>query len=493
MAGNPWQSVCTRGARRKHEGMSNDAFTPHPDRLLPADPAVLPIARELYGAMEDQGIVSPHGHVDPRLLLDDEPFRDPTSLLITPDHYVTRLMHARGVALADLGVGRGPLDEAEARAAWRTLAEHWHAYAGTPVRYWMEDEFSRVFGIEKVLSPATADELYDTIAQALTTPALRPRALHDAFGIEVMATTDDPCDDLSAHDALAADASFTGRVIPTFRPDKYLEPAREDFRELTDALGEAADVDTGTYEGYVRALEERRRHFVEHGAVSSDHSHADVGSQPLEVADARRIYDQARRGEVDAADATALRRHMMFEMARMAGEDGLVMTLHPAVHRNHHPETFARYGADVGADIPMPVSFVEGLAPMLAAFGTHERFRLVLFTIDETVYSRELAPLAGFYPSVFVGAPWWFIDAPDAIGRFRRAVSETIGYSKTSGFIDDTRAFCSIPARHDMSRRVDASHLASLVAEHRMRREDALELAASLPARQPAHVFRLDA
>lgn len=472
--------------------MSNDAFTPHPDRLLPADPAVAPIARELYDRMRDQDIVSPHGHVDPHLLLDDEPFRDPTSLFITPDHYVTRLMHARGVSLSDLGVGRGPLDEQDSRNAWRILAEHWHAYAGTPVRYWLEDEFSRVFGIEKVLSPATADDLYDTIASALSTPELRPRALFDAFRIRVLATTDDPCDDLSAHEALAADESFTGRVIPTFRPDKYLEPAREDFGELTDALGAAAGVEAAELSGYLEAMRIRRRFFQEHGGVSTDHSHADVGTQRLSEDEAGRIYRDARAGSVSPSEATALRRHLFGEQARMAADDGLVMTVHPGVYRNHHQPTFEKYGADVGADIPLPMSYVEDIAPVLQDVGTNPTFRLVLFTIDETVFSRELAPLAGFYPSVYVGAPWWFIDAPDAIGRFRRAVSETVGYSKTSGFIDDTRAFCSIPARHDMGRRMDAHHLAGLVAEHRMRMEDAAEIADSIPVAQPSHVFRLD-
>lgn len=471
--------------------MSDDAFTPHPDRLLPADPAVRDIARELYGRMKDQPIISPHGHVDPRLLLDDEPFRDPTSLFITPDHYVTRLMHSRGVDLSDLGVGRGPLDEKDARAAWRLLAENWHAYAGTPVRYWLEDEFDRVFGIRKVLGPDTADLFYDTIAQALTTPELRPRALFDAFRIEVLATTDDPCDDLAAHDALAADPAFTGRVIPTFRPDKYLEPAREDFAQLTDALGEAAGVETGELEGYLEAMRIRRRYFQEHGGTSTDHAHTDVGTRRLEAAEAARLYREARAGSIGTQDALALRRHLFAEQARMAADDGLVMTVHPAVHRNHHGPTFEAYGADVGADIPQSVNYVDDIAPLLQDVGTDPAFRMVLFTIDETVFSRELAPLAGFYPSVFVGAPWWFIDAPDAILRFRRAVSETIGYSKTSGFIDDTRAFCSIPARHDMARRLDAHHLAGLVAEHRMRIEDAGQIAEGFPAEQPRSVFRL--
>ena len=473
--------------------MSNDAFVPHPDRLLPADPAVREIARELYELQKDQPIVSPHGHVDPRLLLDDEPWSDPTALFITPDHYVNRLMHSRGVDLADLGVGQGPLDEAASRTAWRLLAEHWHAYAGTPSRYWIEHVFHEVFGLETVLNPRTADAMYDEIAEKLTRPEFRPRALFEQFGITVLATTDDPVDDLAPHAALAADETFTGRVIPTFRPDKYLEPAREDFVALTDALGEAAGVDVSTYDGYHQAMRTRRLYFRDHGAVSSDHAHMDPGTERLADEDARRLYADARAGRIGADDAVALRRHMLGDQARLAAEDGLVMTIHPAVLRNHSEEIFEKFGPDVGFDIPVAVDYVHHVRPMLNDVGLDPNFRTVLFTIDETVLSREIAPLAGVYPSVYAGAPWWFIDAPDAILRYRRAVSETLGYTRTSGFIDDTRAFCSIPARHDMSRRLDASHLAGLVAEHRLRIEDARELVTTLPDQQPREVFRLGA
>ncbi len=471
--------------------MSDPTFVPHPDRLLPADPSTREIARTLYECMAEQPIISPHGHVDPHLLLENTPFRDPTSLFITPDHYVTRLLHARGVDLAELGVGQGALEEREARAAWRALAEHWHAYAGTPSRLWMEHEFHHVFGLRTVLRPDTADAMFDEIAQQLTLPAFRPRALFEQFRIQVLATTDDPCDDLEAHRALAADASVPGRVIPTFRPDRYLEPGRPDFADLARQLGEAAGVSTEYYAGFTEAMRIRREFFRRHGAVSSDHSHADAGTARLEESEASRLFREALAGRIDEASATALRRHLLADQARMAADDGLVMTLHPAVYRNHHAGTLQRFGADVGADIPTGVEFVHALAPLLNDVGMEPAFRLVLFTIDETVFSREIAPLAGFYPSVYAGAPWWFIDAPDAILRYRRAVSETIGYSRTSGFIDDTRAFCSIPARHDMARRLDAHHLASLVAEHRMRLEDAATIATSLPVEQPSSVFRL--
>jgi glucuronate isomerase len=313
----------------------------------------------------------------------------------------------------------------------------------------------------------------------------------DRFSIEFMATTDDPCDDLAHHEKLANDPGFRHRVTPTFRPDKYLEPARSDWAGLTADLGRVSGVDTSTYAGWIAAMENRRAYFAAHGAVSSDHAHLDVRTEPLDRADAEKAYAQALAGRVEPALAKALQQTMLFEQARMATQDGLTMTLHPATYRNHHSQTFETYGPDVGADIPMSVEFTRSLHPLLDAFGTHPNFTLVLFTMDETTYSRELAPLAGFYPSVYVGVPWWFIDAPDAIKRFRQAVSEHAGFSRTSGFIDDTRAFLSIPARHDMSRRLDAVHLATLVAEHRLEFDEAQETIHQLVAVNPRKVFHV--
>jgi glucuronate isomerase len=467
------------------------ALALHPDRLLPAEPGVRAIARRLYDSVRELPVISPHGHVDPRLLLDDAPFPDPAALFVTPDHYVTRLLHASGVGLDALGVGQGPLSEAQSREVWRLLCVHWDVFRGTPVRLWMEAELAEIFDVDRLPSADSADALYDQLAARLAEPAFRPRALYERFRIAVMATTDDPCDDLAAHAALAADATWAGRVIPTFRPDRYLEPAAPGWREAIARLAEASGVDTDGYPGFVAAMEERRRHFIAHGATSADHSHEDVRTDPLEPAEADRIYRAALAGEATAAEAVALRRHMLLEMARMSCADGLVMTLHPAVRRGHHGPTAERFGPDVGADIPLRVEFTDALRPLLERYGAHPGFHLVVFTLDETVWSRELAPLAGFYPSVYVGAPWWFIDAPESIRRYRRAVTEIAGFSRTSGFIDDTRAFCSIPARHDMSRRLDAGWLAELVAEHRLEEDEAAETVVDLVTGRPTAVFKL--
>lgn len=456
-----------------------------PDRLLPVDPATRAIARDLYQRVAEAPIVSPHGHVPVEWLAEDRAFRDPAHLLVTHDHYVTRLLHAGGVDLPLLGVGA----TADPRAVWRLLAEHWHLFAGTASGYWLEEELDTVLGIQESLTPASADRIYDAIAARLAEPAFRPRALFDRFGIEVLATTDDPLDDLALHAALR-DSGLGGRVLPTFRPDRYLDPDAAGFGDAVDRLL-AVTGRPGTFAGYVAALEERRRHFIRHGAVSTDHGVEEPLTVDLDAGEAERLFAVVRSGTADDRERRTFRGHMLFQMARMSVEDGLVMTIHAGVVRNHHTPTFEAFGPDTGHDIPVRTDFVHGLRPLLQRFGNSDGFHLVLFAVDETVYSRELAPLAGFYRSVHIGAPWWFLDAPDAIARFRSAVTETAGFSRGSGFIDDTRAFLSIPARHDTARRADAAFLARYVAEGRIGLDAAERIADDLVGPLPKRVFKL--
>lgn len=453
---------------------------------LPEGPAT-----DIYEGIRDLPVISPHGHVPVEWFVDDAPFRDPTDLLITPDHYINRILHANGVDLADLGVGRDDFSPEAARNAFHLLAEHWSDFLGTAIRLWLDAELSGLFGVTKRLSPQAADEIYDTIADALATPAFRPRALLDRFNVEVLTTTDDPADDLSGHRKLAEDPTFTGRVLPPFRPDIYLEPTRPDWPSLVEKLGSAADIDTGDYAGFVEAMADRRRYFKDHGAVSSDHSHADLGSQRLPDAEATRIYAAALAGTATDAEATALRRHLFNDQARLAQDDGLVMTVHPSIARDHDLPGMQRYGANIGADIPIPASFTEPLRPLLNEYGNNPGFHFVAFTVDETMYSREIAPLAGYYRSFYIGDPWWFIDSPDAIGRFRRSVTEIAGFSRQAGFVDDTRALCSIPARHDMSRRTIAAFLGDLVDVGRLTGDDAAQAARDLVQTNPRKVFKL--
>ncbi|MGG7464415.1 MULTISPECIES: glucuronate isomerase [unclassified Plantibacter] len=465
------------------------ALIPHPDRLLPAEPTQLAIARRLYAEVADAPIYSPHGHVEADVLLRNERFPDPAALLITPDHYVTRMLHAVGVPLDALGLGPEP--ERSGREIWRRLAEHWDDFLGTPVRGWFESEFSEVFGLTEHPSAANADELYDQLDETLASDAFRPRALFDRFRISVLATTDDPADDLSAHLALRDDPSFTGRVLPTFRADRYMHPDEQGWAGRLDRLAERSGVDTSSYAGLLDALRARRAAFAAAGGTATDTGVIDAGSEPLAVEDAERLHRAGLDGSITAEGAAAYRRNMLYRLAEMASEDGLVMQLHPGVIRNHHRPTFDRFGPDTGHDLPAVSSYTVPLTPILRDFGTNDTFRLVLFTVDETVFSREIAPLAGFYPSVYAGAPWWFLDSPAGIARFRAAITDSAGFTKTSGFIDDTRAFCSIPARHDMSRRSDAAYLSGLVATRQMSEDDAAAVARRLVADIPIHTFRL--
>ncbi|HET8795731.1 MAG TPA: glucuronate isomerase [Arthrobacter sp.] len=460
-----------------------------PNRLLPADPSTRAIARNLLDLVAHLPIISPHGHVDPAMLQNDTPFPDPATLLITPDHYVTRLIHAGGVPLEQLRVGG--TEEVSPREVWRHFCRAWKDFDGTASGYWLRSEFVNVFGLDDAkIAEETADSTYDAIEAKLAEPAFRPRQVFQDFNIEVLATTDDPLDDLAPHDALAADDSFSGRVLPTFRPDAYIKFGNGfagRAQRLIDLAGDGMD----GYSGYIRALENRRRYFVEHGAVSADHGSKTPRTLKIDATAASDLFDKGMRGVATVDEADAFEAHMMYEMARMSVSDGLVMTMHPGIFRNHHPGTFERFGPDSGHDIPFATTYTEALRPLLTDFGTAEGFHFIPFTVDETVFSREIAPLAGFYPSVYIGAPWWFLDAPDAMLRFRSAVTETAGFSRSSGFIDDTRAFCSIPARHDASRRVEASFLARLVAERRVTEERATEIIVDVVDHAPRRAFKL--
>ncbi len=468
-------------------------LSPHPDRLFPANPLERDIARRLHAEVANAPIYSPHGHIDASMLVTNDFFPDPASLLITPDHYVTRLMHSVGVPLNELGLGRGATGPtATGRAIWRQLCVHWDLFLGTPVRYWFESELSEVFGLTEQPSTENCDELYDQLSDTLAREEFRPRVLFDRFRIALLATTDDPADDLAAHRALRDDPTFAGRVVPTFRADRYMHPAEPIWSAALDRLSAAAEIDCGSYTGLLDALRARRAYFAAAGGTATDTGVLDAGSEPLAPVDAERLHQAGLAGSITENEATAYRRNLLYQLAAMSSEDGLVMQLHPGVIRNHHQPTFDAYGPDTGHDFPDVGGYTRPLTPILRDFGTNPTFRLVLFTVDESTFSREIAPLAGFYPSVYAGAPWWFLDSPAGIARYRAAITDSAGFTKTSGFIDDTRAFCSIPARHDMSRRSDAGYLASLVATHQLSEDDALNVARRLVTEIPIRTFRLD-
>lgn len=456
----------------------------HPDRALPADPGVRAIAREILDETAPLPILSMHGHVDAEVLRHDQPFPDPTSLFITPDHYLLRMLVSQGVSLDDLRFPAAGVTEESARAIWRIVSENVRLLRGTPTRYWLEHAFSEVFEVRERLTPESADRIFDHISDRLTTDPYRPRALFDRFGIEILATTDPADATLEHHAHLAADG-WGQRVIPTFRPDALLEPSAPAWRGHLDRLASVAQIDTQDYDGFLDAIRARRLSFVEAGARATDHSHAVADTTPLSEGEARRLFTAARAGDIEATEAAAFTGHMLFQMAAMSAADGLVMQVHHGVLRDHDPAAATQYGPNIGFDIPTGMEFTRALRPLLNAYGRDPAFRMIVFTIDESTYSRELAPLAGVYPSLRLGAPWWFLDAPDAMRRFREATTETAGFYNTSGFVDDTRAFCSIPARHDLSRRIDAGYLAELVGQHRLPLDEAIETAIDLAYNLP--------
>lgn len=464
----------------------------HPDRLFPPDPAQRAVARRLYATVKELPIVSPHGHTDPSWFATDAPFADPAALLITPDHYVFRMLFSQGVPMEALGVPRadgGPV-ETDARTIWRLFARCFHLFRGTPSRLWHDWVYSEVFGLTERLSEETADHYFDVIAEKLQTDAFRPRALFERFNIEVIATTESPLDTLDHHEAIRR-SGWSGRVITAFRPDPVLDPDYEGFVGNLERLSALTGEDALSYAGYLAALEQRRAFFKAMGATSTDHGHPTAKTADLSRAEAEALFARVTTGPASAADAELFRAHMLVEMARMSAEDGLVMQIHPGSFRNHNATVFAKYGRDKGCDIPMRTDYVRDLKPLLDRYGSDPRVSIIVFTLDESTYARELAPLAGHYPALKLGPSWWFHDSPEGMRRFREQVTETAGFYNTVGFNDDTRAFLSIPARHDVARRMDCGWLAQLVCDHRLEEDEAVELAHDLAYRLAKEAYRL--
>ena len=467
-------------------------FQLHPDRLFPADPTTRGIARDLYASVAELPIVSPHGHTDPQWFADDAPFPDPARLFIVPDHYVHRMLYSQGVAPELMGVPRldGGEVETDPRRIWRRFAENFHLFRGTPSWLWLNHAFTEVLGFRERLSADNADKAYDHIAACLERPEFRPRALFERFNIEALTTTESPLDDLRHHRKIQA-SGWGGRVLTAFRPDPVVDPAFPGFAANLAALGRIADSDVSTFAGYLEALRRRRNYFRSVGCTSTDHGHPSARTADLSPPDSAALYSRVAGGDASAADAELFRAQMLTEMARMSLEDGLVMQIHPGSMRDHNPWLFKTFGKDKGCDIPAPTDYVHALKPLLDRFGNERALTIILFTLDETAYSRELAPLAGHYPALKLGPAWWFHDSPEGMMRYRESVTETAGFYNTVGFNDDTRAFLSIPARHDVSRRIDCGYLARLVAEHTLERDEAFEVAHDLAYRLAKAAYKL--
>ena len=458
------------------------------DRLFPAEPTTRSIARRLYLSIRGLPILSPHGHTNPRWFAENEPFPDPTQLFVVPDHYVLRMLYSQGIPLEQLAIESTSLEDS--KRVWRIFAQHYYLFRGTPTRLWLDFAFQQLFGLDARLTPANADEYYDSISAKLKTPAFRPRSLFERFQLELLATTDSPLDSLAHHEAIRA-SGFRGRIIPTFRPDPVVDPDFPGFKENLARLAQITGVDTSNWDGYVSALRQRRLQFKALGCTATDHGHPTAATADLASDSAARLFHKVASGSGDADEHELFRAQMLTEMAAMSLDDGLVMQIHPGSLRNHNTRLFQRFGPDVGADIPTPTDYVQALRPLLDRFGNEPRLTIILFTLDESTYSRELAPLAGHYPCLRLGPAWWFHDSPEGMTRFREYTTETAGFYNTVGFNDDARAFLSLPARHDVARRIDCSFLARLVAEHRIDEDGAYEIAADLAYGLARKAYRL--
>lgn len=465
----------------------------HPDRAFDPEPAIRRVARTLYEETRTLPLVCPHGHVDPALLAVNDRFPEPTSLLVLPDHYLLRMLYSQGVPLEALGVPArdGTAVEGDPRVIWRLVAAHWHLFLGTPSGYWLAHVLHELFALSSPLAPHTADLLYDEIDEKLASPEFRPRALFERFGIERLATTDAASDPLHAHHTLRRSGWSGGdRVIPTLRPDALLRVAAPAWCAEVEALEDAVALPIRSHAALVEALRLRRAAFAALGGTATDHGVEEPLTLELPAEEAEAIFQRARGGAATAADQRRYEAHMLIEMARLASADGLVMQLHAGVLRDHNAPLARRFGPDRGADIPVATEFTRNLRPLLYRFGNDPRFRLVLFTLDESTYARELAPLAGHYPAVRLGPPWWFHDSLQGMKRYREQTSETAGIWNTAGFNDDTRAFCSIPARHDLARRLDANWLGGLVARHLISLADARRMARALAVELARETYR---
>ena len=449
----------------------------HEDRLFPADETAKAIARRLYEGIRGLPIISPHGHTQAAWFARNEPFPDPVTLLVQPDHYIFRMLYSQGISLDELEIGKTPIKDP--LKVWRIFASNYHLFRGTPSRLWLDYVFEKLFGLNERLSEKTADHYYETIETKLREKEFLPRTLLERFKIEVLATTDSPLDTLDDHKEIRT-SGWKGRILPTFRPDAVVDPAFSGFAENVAALGHLTGENAASWRGYLRALAARRDYFKSLGATATDHGHPTAKTADLDESKAEWLFGKVLEGEADPEHQELFRAQMLTEMARMSLEDGLVMQIHPGSVRNHNAQLYARYGRDMGADIPGPTDYVHALKPMLDRFGNEPGLSIILFTLDETAFSRELAPLAGHYPCLRLGPPWWFFDSPEGMMRFRDLVTETAGFYNTVGFNDDTRAFLSIPARHDVARRSDAAFLARLVAEHVLDEDEAVELAREL-------------
>jgi glucuronate isomerase len=462
------------------------------DRFFDPNPEVRRNAREIYFSIKDIPIVSPHGHVDPKLFAENKAFPNPTELFLIPDHYLFRMLYSQGIPLESLGVPTidGTEIEKDPKKIWQKFADNYYLFSGTPSGVWLDYEFNVVFGIKEKLNSKNAVKIYNELNEKINSTEFLPRTLFEKFRVEVLSTTDAATDSLEHHKKISS-SGWNGKVIPCFRPDGVTDLSAVNWIQNIKLLGERTGKEITSYSEFISSLENRRKYFKELGAVSTDHGVFSSYTRELGKNEAERIFQKALKGNATEEDTKIFTAHMLMEMARMSTEDGLVMQIHPGAYRNHNPVIFKRFGADKGSDIPMQTDYTFNLKELLNKYGNNFDLTVIIFTLDETTYSRELAPLAGHYPSMKLGPAWWFYDSIEGMTRYRQTVTETAGFYNTVGFNDDTRAFVSIPARHDTARRIDSNYLGGLAARHIISMGEALTIAKDLTCNLVKKAYKL--
>ena len=449
----------------------------HPDRFLSSNSTNRNFAHNLYQSAKKIPIFAPHGHVDPSLFsAPDANFGNPVDLFIKPDHYVIRTLYSNGIPLEKLGIPpKGESVDYDPRSAWELFCTNFYLFRATPSGVWLTTSLSDVFGIEHKISKETANFTYDILVEKLSSTEFSPRNLFERFNIEFLATTDSAADSLTHHQSIR-NSKWKGNIVPTFRFDSLVHFLNPGWIDEINRLALLSNIEIHNFRSFIQALENRRVFFRSLGATASDFSAESAFTEELPLHQIDEIFQRALKGHADQHDATRFVAHMLMEMARMSADDGMVMQFHAGIHRNHNIALYQQFGADIGGDIPVSVEFTRNFKPLLQRFGNHPNFKLILFTLDESTYTRELAPLAGHYPALRLGPPWWFNDSLNGIERYLNQVMESAGLYKTAGFNDDTRGFCSIPARHDLWRRQAANWLADLLARHVIDEEDAHQM-----------------
>lgn len=458
----------------------------HPYRLLGTHPEQTKLAYEHLKEAASYPLICPHSHVNPALFSDSQgSFPNPVEMFVRRDVRVLSQLHSQGVRLEPfLDPNRDPEE------VWRMFARHYRLFWGTSTALWLEQQLETVFAISEALDESSADHIYQTLVARIAQPEYRPRAVLERLKIEILCTTASATDPLLHYRTLSQGA-WAGRVLPVFRPDKLLWTAHPDWLPELHKLAAQTSGPITRMRAFLDALRQRRHEFKRLGCVATDHGCERPYTERLSSKAADDLFSLALKGKITIAESIRLQGHLLIEMAKMSLEDGLVMQIHTGSYQDHNGELLVRFGPNKGADLPLATEFTSNLKPLLGVVGNEPAMKLVLFSLDETAYGRDLGPLAGHYPAVFVGAPWSFHNGPKGLMRYFDQVVETAGLCNTAGFQDHARSVGTLAARHDLWRRIACRWLANLELEGRLSHAQARSMLGDLANGRARKVYGL--